>query len=298
MKFDTTSDKIILISYPSGGFGNFLYYVLTQFAKETVKITESKFDFSSTGDSHATKKYSTIWFKDPDKYNANLTVDPKDSYILVLCDNSINNDSYDKIRDTFPNAQILRLFISKNVRPVVYQTCVIKAMASDLNLENYNYISQFWKDHNESYTQRENFTLLYHNWPFKWEEQNGVINLSIEKLVTDTKSALMSAISSLGLTLINDAELDNLISEWKIKNQRYFTIYYKSKEVLDALETNKDISLSDITDLHDQGYINYLLEKKYNIVIPVYDYKDWFASTAEIKNEISKINEKKYISYQ
>jgi len=298
MKFDTASDKIILISYPSGGFGNFLYHILTQFAKETVKIPESNFDFSSSGNSHATTKYSKVWFHDPANYVADITVDPEEARILVLCDNGINNDSYAKLNKAFPKAKILRLFISEKIRPVVYQTCVIKAMESDLDSEISDHTAEFWSDGNEDYAKRENFTLLYHNWPFKWERQAGVINLSIEQLITDTRSALSTAFQDLGLTLINESLLDNLIEDWKTKNQKYFHIYYKSQELLEALENNKNISLNDVTDLHDQGYINYLIESKYKIVIPVYDYKDWFSNSAEIKQAISDINEKKSISYQ
>ena len=59
---------------------------------------------------------------------------------------------------------------------------------------------------------------------------------------------------------------------------------------MQALASGKHIDISDITNLHEQGYINYCIETKYHVTIPVYDYKDWFKSTAEISNMIEKLH--------
>ena len=50
-----------------------------------------------------------------------------------------------------------------------------------------------------------------------------------------------------------------------------------------------NIDLTEFTSLHDQGYINYRIEKKFNIVIPVYDYRNWFNSTNDIAEMVHKL---------
>lgn len=293
MKFDVTGDKIILISYPSGGFGNFIYYVLSTFALETVKTNQHNFEFNSAGDSHAAEKYTSIWYKNPINYAANTSIDPENSHILVLCDNGINDDGYTYIRKVFTNAKLVRLTISDSVRPVIYKTCVYKAMQSDLFAENLSHIEKNWLDADKVYSQRENFTLMYHNWPFGWSDKTGDVNVDIENLIKFTKNTIIGLIDSLNLTACNLQKLDQVIENWHAANKKYFEIYQHAELIIQALKNKINISLEHITDLHDQGYINFLVEKHYNVIIPVYDYRNWFANTDQILNAIQSINEEK-----
>ncbi len=59
---------------------------------------------------------------------------------------------------------------------------------------------------------------------------------------------------------------------------------------MQTLDTNTNIDVSDVTELYQQGYINYCIEAKYHVTIPVYDYKDWFKSTSEISDLIEKLH--------
>ena len=56
--FDQNSTTATVIMYPTGGYGNFLYHVLTEFVKDTVKPKGQQFNFSTTGNSHQTYKYT------------------------------------------------------------------------------------------------------------------------------------------------------------------------------------------------------------------------------------------------
>lgn len=288
MIFDTTSNNIILITYPSGGFGNFLYYVLTEFSKETVKLPDNKFILRDSGDSHSVIKYTNIYFKD-NNYNPTISVNPYNDKILILCDNGINNDNYDKLHLTFPNAKTIRLIIDFSIRPVIYKTCTIKAMETTLFNETQPHVAGNWVDYNEDYSQRENFTLLYHNWPFKWEPLNNTINVSIEALINNPISTIKSLISELQLSTVNIDKLDYVVDKWINLNNQYFSIYNDTKLILSALKNKSNINISHITDLHDQGYINYCIERDYNITIPVYDYRNWFTNTNQILYAINKI---------
>jgi hypothetical protein len=287
MKFNTESKDIILISYPSGGFGNFLYHVLTEHAAQTVKVN-NKFNFNSIGNSHNTIKYTSTYFHEPDLYIPRITIDPSGNRIVVLCDNGILNDSYIKISKVFPNAIVVRAVIDPEIRPVIYQTCIVKAMESSPLEETRNHITTNWTDGDKDYSARENFTLLYHNWPFKWDtvSQKNIVNLSLKKLIDDPVATILNLIRALGMTSINDKELTNLCFDWLSANKKYFNIYHKWKEIEASLISDTPVDLTDITDLHEQGYINYCVERMYNVTIPVYDYRDWFINTTKIKEMI------------
>jgi len=288
MKFDVTSDNIILISYTSGGFGNFLYHVLSEFADETVKVV-NQFKFSSTGDSHATKKYTERYFQDQ-PYTPNILVDPADKKILILGDHGIN---YNSIVQTFPNAKIVRSVVNTDVYSVVHQTCVEKGMLSNILEESMPYVTDNWAEGAEDYAVRENFTLLYHNWPDRgWSDSinlKNIINLNIENLINNPSETIIELIKQLGLTPIKIDALLALCKDWLYVNKKYFHLYFKCVDIFSSSEVKPNIDLTEFTSLHDQGYINYRIEKKFNIVIPVYDYRNWFNSTNDIAEMVHKL---------
>ena len=94
--------------------------------------------------------------------------------------------------------------------------------------------------------------------------------------------SLVELIVRLGFSPINVNKLKDLCDTWKIANQKYFQIYFEWQNINNALDSNTDYNLDSITSLNDQGYINYCIEKKYNVTIPVYDYRNWFKTTDEI----------------
>jgi hypothetical protein len=289
--FDPTSNDIILISYPSGGFGNFLYHVLTEHANQTVKIKNNNFEFSLTGNSHSTNKYNNVYQNNCDSYSSILLldVDITNKKILVLCDDGINNDSYDQHRQFFPNATIVRIIINPLVRPIVYQTCVVKAMQSTTLHETQSHVKKNWIELDEDFAVRENFTLLYHNWPFKWYKNDNCVNLDLEFLITNPFKSILWLLEQLKMQIINEHSLKQTLKKWLEKNSQYFQIYHDREKINSALDHNQHIDLTHITSLHDQGYINYWVEQKYNITIPVYDYKSWFKNTRELQTVIKKL---------
>lgn len=278
-------NQIILISYPSGGFGNFLYHVLTEFADNTHKVSNSTFAFNLNGNSHATQKYMTPYFFEPADYQ--IVLPKTNAKCLVLCDNGIINDSYIVMRQVFPTAQIVRACITTEVRPVIYKTCVVKAQQSDVLSVNQEFIQKNWSD-TDPYTQREFFTLMYHDWKFGWRPSNdvGVLNLDLESLICDPVGTITEIITQIGGAVTDHNGLVECCAEWSRVNSKYFKIYHDWLKIRAALEQDSDADISDIVDLHDQGYINYCIERDYHVTIPVYDYRDWFTSTTQIKEMI------------
>lgn len=281
--------NVILISYPSGGFGNFLFHALTEHADSTYSPGNLKFNFSKTGNSHDTTKYTQIYYRDPLDYV--LTIPDRNKKTLVLCDNGIENDSYAKINQVFNNATIVRTVIDSSVRPVIYQTCIVKAKRSNLDIETQNQVANNWLDYNEDYAKRENFTLFYHNWNFGWNpvSDHNVVNVSLEQLITDPVECLTSLITQLGCQLIEHDELIRLCCQWQASNQEYFDVYWQWERINAALDNDINLNINEVTSLHSQGYINYCIEKKFNITIPVYDYKDWFIDTNQILQMVNQI---------
>lgn len=287
-------NRIILISYPTGGFGNFIYYILSTFSNNTYKV-DNNFQFSETGNSHSVVKYTPVYFKDPDEYVL-PTIDTKNK-ILILCDNGINNDKYLKINYHFRNHKIIRMIIDEEVRPVIYATCIIKGMVQDINTESSFHVRSNWSDHDEEYAIRENYTLLYHNWPFNWNAcvQSNVVNVSVKQLIDDPVTTLKNLIISIDGTLINEKEFVETCRQWSYVNSQYFTPYLEWEKIENSIDNYQCYNLSSIKNLHDQGYINYKIEKKYNITIPVYDYRNWFSTTDDITKMIQ--NEKNIINH-
>lgn len=281
--------NIVLISYPSGGFGHFVYHALTCHGSNTFK-TKQDFSFSKTGDSHSTQHYIQTYYKDPDKFE--FVVPDQTKTCLILCDNGVNNDSYVKLRKTFPTEQIIRLVIDPDVRPVIYSTCVIKAMRTDIASENAKQVEINWDDSEQDYAKRENFTLMYHQWPYSWGPVDGVLNISIEQLYLDPVSTITDLIHILGDTVEDELGLDSLCAEWKRLNTHYFEPYELWKSIESALDSGINLNLSEVADLHTQGYINFRIEEKYKISIPVFDYRYWFEDTHSISRAVRQIHEK------
>ena len=287
MIFDTSSDKIILISYPSGGFGHFLYHVLANFTNEAISCDESSCIFSEVGDNHSSNQYTNTFFHDTQNYYPTISISPENKIIMVLCDNGINNDGYTTVKKVFPNARIVRLVIDDPIRPVIHQTCTIKASRTTTLFDDISErVESAWENPTEPYAIRECYSLFYHNWSYGWGNNSDTYNVSIELLITDTYNTIVKLYDSLNLTISNPIKLQIQIENWYNANSIYFNVYYESTRIIDGLVNNTSLNISHITDLHTQGYINYMLEKKYNIIIPVYDYKDWFKTTNDMQEMI------------
>lgn len=284
-----------MISYPCGGFGHFIYYVLSEFTNDVVRIDNSNFKFDAVGTSHAIQKATSIYQHDPETYDATIKVDPGDKSILVLVDNGINNDSYDKVTKTFPNARIVRMVIDEKARPLVYMLMSLKAQRTDhINETELQQVQQNWSDSDQDWAKRENFTLFYHNWPFSWLDDTNCINVNISDMISGPEQTIKQLITRLGFELADEERLKIVLDDWLRANSSYFRYYNYFNEIEKALKCNQDISLEMIDDLHAQGYINYLIEKMFDISIKVNDHQDWFKSTGEILKMIK--DEEKIIS--
>jgi len=202
--YDTSSSDIILISYPPGGFGNFIYYLLTEFAEQTVKPDNSLFLFGKNGNSHAVNKYTTTYFHDPKTYqpliDASLNIDNKK--LLVLVDNGWLDNDYQKLHSVFPNAKIVRMCIDSDVYHIIGALMDTKARGAPINVHP-----------REHYGGAGRFRPL----PLPH-----VVNVGFKKFITETKQTFKEMLKQLELTLVNESQLDHVIAEWQEIHKPYF----------------------------------------------------------------------------
>lgn len=301
-KIDPHSDNIILISYQSGSYGHFLYYVLTHFFDKTVKIHDDQFVFDSLGTAHLLKNYCKVWYEfDIDEYPLDIAVPySADEKILILCDHGhrCKTDNYDELKRCFSNAKILRVTTSGAAEPVMYNTYLVKCKEShNIPGQNNKHVQLNWNT-TEDWAVRENFTLWYHNEcapQFSAKDDPNIINLDLAELIINTTQTLMHVGDQLGLSVIDYKKLLMFCKHWHRIQNNFFSIISTDRRLQQSLGCD-DIgyNLSHVTSLHDQGYLNYKIEKRFNVCIPVYDYRNWFRHSDEIKEMLVKLEPKKH----
>lgn len=291
-----TESNVLVINYPSGGFGNFLYHLLTAYADNTVKVGGHFFNFSATGNSHDNKRYTEPVKKLTDHYD--IKFQDRNKLHLVTHDPGIDSNvanHYHEIRDFFPNAKIVHCYLTEQIRPVIYKTFMVKAYNKDPVSYHKTAVTQNWNS-NEDYALRENFTKLYHNWSWTWTAMPDVVNFNLETFVQNPFGSFKNLVENTGGRLINKNKCRETLKQWYAANFKYFEIYWIWKDLNEKLDLKQSFNLESIKDIHDQGYLNYCIEKKYNIEIPVYDYKNWFQDTDQILKMID--HEKESFSNQ
>lgn len=142
---DFHSPNAVLISYRGGAYGNFLYHVLSTHLSNTVKVDNDHFNFSSTGNSHYTKKYVAIYWlagfldkkiKSYSDYHYVPQVDDEIAWnqiqqgkkFLVLCDTGpVDNHQY--LLSSWSKSRLIRAYMPDFVdRLVAYANLFHKAL--------------------------------------------------------------------------------------------------------------------------------------------------------------------------
>ena len=258
--------KPIIIHYPSGGFGNYIN-VLISMCFDAIDTPEKDFKFSVDGNSHDFPKSTWCHYED----NIRLFRDD-----ILLVDSGIERDYIEPIIEKFPNSPIIRMCIDEKSKSIVTQTCRYKAERSQFVIDG-----EWWE-------QREQYTLMYHYgkenndyYINNFKPLDGCTNINISDLFVNFDKVLEQLSTVVGSYDKDKAyEIHNGFLE---SNNRYYKAEELVNIVQDALETKNHVELDDYS-LHDQGYLLFWLERKYNIKeIPPYDYREWFKNTKEIE---------------
>lgn len=211
--FNPTGNNIIVISYPPGGFGHFIYHLLTEFTEETAKPDNSSFTFSSAGNSHSTKKYTVTYLHDPAKYHPYIDsdVDAVNKKILVLVDNEWADNQYTRLREVFPFASIVRMCSTPDIYPIV--CALVTAKTQDIRSVLYC---------PPDYEGAGKFAPL---------AMPGVVNVPIQDFILDPFETFYKLTQELGLTVIKSDQLHSLVAEWRKAHKPYFIELYKEYQI-------------------------------------------------------------------
>ena len=128
--------------YPTGGYGNFFYYLLAEHLDSTVKIPPATWRFKN-GNSHAYPKHTekfSLGYATQQKslknfcYDYKITIESVADQIaqgkkfLVLADMGNKGDNVKFLRRYFPRAIILRVFAASFLEKlIVWTNCMLKS---------------------------------------------------------------------------------------------------------------------------------------------------------------------------
>lgn len=141
-KFDANSSQCVLVMYPTGGYGHFLYFLLAEHLESTVKIPSTSWQFKN-GNSHAYPKHTESFmlgratsqkslrsFRYDYKIIVESVVDQiqQGKKFLVLADMGNKGDNVGFLQRYFPNAPILRVFAASFIEKlIVWTNCMLKS---------------------------------------------------------------------------------------------------------------------------------------------------------------------------
>lgn len=285
IKVDPQSKNLLLVSYPSGGYGFYMARLINFFVTNVIK-TSDLFQFDETGTSHLLPLVAgDIHFEQ----NHNLrSIDQiyqsdidQQKYIIIPYCPGINNDNPYKIEKDFPNSKIIRLYYQDNTWPLVFQNCIIKA-ANDTLEKKVKFESERFGS-SDDWAQRENYTLLcqHHELREKWKPHANKhwLNIDIYDLITNPHGCLYKVAEFIDGNLEQIDLLDH-------KHQQFLNANPHTVQHLANLQIVNDLlkekSLNHITELYQQAVINFYVKCKFDFWVPPNDYADWFTNTTQI----------------
>jgi hypothetical protein len=284
-EIDKTDKNLLLINYPSGGYGVYLTRLINKFVTNVVQ-TNDDFLFDDLGTSHSLPLVvghihygvnrmlhaadSTHW--------ANIK---KQKYILIPYCPGIPDDTTDNLKNNFPNAKIIKLCYQDNTWPLVFQNCIVKAVQGtseanvEFDVEKFGVL--------DDWARRENFSLLFehHHYRIMWKEHvhDNWLNIDISELITDPQNCLEKVANFIGGSMINLRELP-------FRHQQFLNANPNTVQHLEILNIVKNLNidrdLTHINQLYHQAVLNFYVQLEFNFVIPANDYANWFTNTKEI----------------
>ena len=261
---------IYCVWYPSGGFGHFVNAILSLYGDNFIRPT-NHLNFSDNGDAHSLKLTVPKYFHD--QPYPEVIFDSSKNY-SVLIDNGINNQSKNFL-NVFKDCNVIKLNYDDVSWPVVAKTSIVKASKSSLDQELL--LDTGWNT-NEDWAVREKYTLYLRNnlLRSKWTVDYDCYNLDVFELLSYSKlSNFFNAITTV-------SDFSELHSQWLNANSQYFYPVQQALKIIDAINQHKHMDISYVKNIWDQAVINYLLEIKFNMFIPINDYPNWFQNTNEL----------------
>jgi len=284
-RLDKTRHNVLLISYPSGGYGYYLTRLINGFVSNVVR-TQDEFLFDTLGTSHLLPLVAGDIHHEQERTLASIDVRyqsdiDQQKYILIPYCPGIQNDNPSNMIKKFPNAKIIRLCYEDNTWPLVFQNCIVKAAIGNLDTDIEFNEELFGSSDN--WARRENFILLFetHHYRNMWKAYNHerFLNIDIFELLVNPEQCLKHIAN-----FINGSteQLDTL----PMRHQQFLAANpntIRHLEILNLIENlQTDTDLQYLNQLYQQAVLNFYIQLKFNFVIPTNDYSDWFTNTSDI----------------
>jgi hypothetical protein len=285
------SNNILLIQYPSGGYGYYLARLINQYVSNVVK-TDDSFKFDSLGTSHSLPlvagdvhfSLNRVLSLVNKKYQ--LDIDQKKYVVIPYCP-GIEDDSTDKMRLMFPNAKIVRLFYEDSTWPLVFQNCIIKALRGSLE-KDVTFDSQMFGS-SDAWAQRENFSLIYNSHYYRntWKkfDHYQILNIDIFDLLITPDKCINTVAAFIDSTAPNLSDLPYRHQDFLQANKN--TVVHL--EILNLFNNIKIYQeLEHITQLYQQAAVNFYIQTKFGFEVPSNEYASWFTNTKDIVTMLNK----------
>ena len=285
IELNKDSKNLLLINYPSGGYGYYFTRLINSFVTNVVQ-TADLFEFDQLGTSHLLPLVAGDIHHEQNRnlYSVNDCYQhdiDQQKYILIPYCPGIQNDTTTNLEVNFPNAKIVRLCYYDNTWPLIFQNCITKAAAgtleTDVEFDSKKFGSQ------ENWARRENFSLLFENHHYRnmWGPHHHArfLNIDIFELLINPYSCLLKLANFIDGSVHHS---DMLLA----KHQQFLdanpntTTHLEILRIVDSLNIKQN--LMHIEHLYHQAVINFYIQTKFNFVIPSNDYADWFTNTKEI----------------
>ena len=280
-----TDKNLLLIDYPSGGYGFYLARLINSFVTNVVR-TPDLFLFDHLGTSHALPLVAGEIHAEQNRTLRGVDIEYKKAidqqkYIIIPYCPGIQNDSTDDLKKNFTHAKIIRLCYNDDTWPLVFQNCIVKAGTGTLE-DNVEFDSKKFGSA-ENWARRENFSLIceHHYYRNMWKEyqHEKFLNIDIFKLLTNPRQCLVQIADFIKGTVIESSLLP-------VRHQQFFDanpntlMHLEILHIVDSIGIEQD--LTHISHLYHQAVLNFYIQLKYNFVIPANDYANWFTNTKEI----------------
>jgi len=246
MTFDRDDPNAIVVMYPTGGYGNFLYMLLSNYLNNTVKL-QSEFEFSKTGHSHAVLKHVEAFCLGDQKSNLHYTynVNPaaeeqikQGKKFLVLGDMGNRGDNTKFLKRYFTNATIIRTHAASfDEKLIIWANCMFKAYHNDVDpiypgaLITHKGI-QTWAGR-ETITDQDAVDCMANFFSQNFQPYgqyftqpcDGVINVAIREFLSEDSIVCMleRIANELGTELINQVDLRSMAKKF-IPTQKSFML--------------------------------------------------------------------------
>jgi hypothetical protein len=285
IELDKDSKNLLLIDYPSGGYGYYFTRLINGFVTNIVK-TADLFEFDQLGTSHLLplvagdihfEQHKTLGMIDS-RYQSDIA---QQKYILIPYCPGIQNDTTEHLKSNFPNAKIIRLCYKDNTWPLIFQNCIVKAsmggIDTDIEFDDKKFGSS------EDWARRENFNLIFehHQYRNMWKEHDHdrFLNIDILELLINPVRCLQQVADFISGTILAVDMIPIRHQQFLDANPNTIT-HLEILEIVNALNVAQD--LTHIQQLYHQAVINFYIQLKFNFVIPANDYANWFTNTKEI----------------